>query len=469
MLTWGFKRFAFTLAAIGCFIFPVIAQDGLAQSSLQDIILVLDNSGSMKKNDPAFLTKAAVKAFVQRASASIRSALVIFDSDARLVVPLTPLAEKQSSAVLSGLDQINYRGLLTNIPAAMERALYELNLNSRPHATKSIILLTDGLIDTGDPVRDADAGKWLREELATDAARHEIKFFGIALTDKADFRLLQSLALTTKGDYFRAHQVEELPPIFERIHQLIGRAVAAPSPPDPEAYPQEAKETPSFVTVEVMGKENVPGDPAESLAATGPLDSPGAPSLTQQAPFESFSLFSLQRSAVLVFAVTVLGILVTMVWVLARRQSKPPKTSGTSQTPVASVEPIPSAFLHDLKNVTGQSKHALIHPVTVIGRVAPDPVENANSVVLHNAEISRRHALIEYKQHSFWVIDQKSGNGTFVNGERIKEETRLRHGDRIRFHKLEFQFELAASGAADETRLINTALPRKDPLIAKAR
>ncbi len=175
----------------------------------QDIVLVLDNSGSMKKTYLAFLTKAAVKAFVQKASASTRIAIVIFDSDARLAVPFTSLSKEHPGAVLSGLAQIDYRGLLTHIPAAVERPVYELKLNSRPNAAKSIILLTDGIIDTGNPTKYLEVTSWLREELATDAARHEIKLYGIALTAKADFRLLQFLLDSAKFsgcDRFRGYE-----------------------------------------------------------------------------------------------------------------------------------------------------------------------------------------------------------------------------------------------------------------------
>ncbi len=378
-----------TLTGVFLLFLTVHAQGGPADNGLRDIMLILDNSGSMKKNDPSFLTKAAVKEFVRRTSASTSAAIIVFDSNARLVVPLTPLSGKQSHTVLAGLDQINYRGLLTNIPAAMERAIYELKLNSRPAALKSIILLTDGIIDTGNPARDGEAGKWLRQELATDAARHEIKVFGIALTDKADFQLLQSLAVTTEGDYFRAEQATEITRIFERIGQLIASPAPSAEPPGLESLAPEAKEIPSFVTVEVMGNESAEADPTESPTASEPAglthDSPP----TAQAPV-SFVSSSHVRLA-WAFALAGLGILGVATWRYAGR-NRIVKPGSADATALVSAGAVPSAYLHDLNTVTGQKRYALRQAVTVVGRVAPDRVETrtaSSSTTPQSAGVTR--------------------------------------------------------------------------------
>jgi pSer/pThr/pTyr-binding forkhead associated (FHA) protein len=43
---------------------------------------------------------------------------------------------------------------------------------------------------------------------------------------------------------------------------------------------------------------------------------------------------------------------------------------------------------------------------------------------------------------SVTVEDQKSANGTFVNGQRISVVTPLRQGDKVTFGGAEFQVEL---------------------------
>ncbi len=55
----------------------------------KDVVLVLDNSGSMKKNDPDFLVSKAVKEFISQQDENTRVAIVIFDQGVRLPVALT--------------------------------------------------------------------------------------------------------------------------------------------------------------------------------------------------------------------------------------------------------------------------------------------------------------------------------------------------------------------------------------------
>jgi hypothetical protein len=73
--------------------------------------------------------------------------------------------------------------------------------------------------------------------------------------------------------------------------------------------------------------------------------------------------------------------------------------------------------------------------VANIGRVAD------NHVAIDRPEVSRNHARITMKEDGSWVMaDLGSGNGTYVNGKRIKEQ-QLESGDKIRIGKTDFTFE----------------------------
>jgi adenylate cyclase len=64
-----------------------------------------------------------------------------------------------------------------------------------------------------------------------------------------------------------------------------------------------------------------------------------------------------------------------------------------------------------------------------------------NDLVIEDGKVSRRHALIHKQDDTeYWVIDLGSGNGTYLNGRRVIQPTRLSNGDTLQLgdHNLSF-------------------------------
>lgn len=90
----------------------------------------------------------------------------------------------------------------------------------------------------------------------------------------------------------------------------------------------------------------------------------------------------------------------------------------------------------------------LEHDRTTIGR------GDENTVVLPDLTVSQLHAVLERYGPGWCVHDVGSTNGTFVNGERIREEHRLRSGDEIRVGRSRLVFR---SPVAHQVRDTETA------------
>jgi pSer/pThr/pTyr-binding forkhead associated (FHA) protein/Mg-chelatase subunit ChlD len=383
----------------------------------KDVVLVLDNSGSMKKNDPSFLVTKAVKEFISQQDENTRVGIVIFDQGVRLPVSLTDASLANRETILNSIEEINYKGLFTDSPAGIERAIYELKNNGRADAEKSIIFMTDGIVDTGAPDRDLEKSKWLREDLAPDAADNEIKIFGIAFTDAADFQLIQSISQKTEGEYYRALTVDDLQHVFEQIDEIIN------TPPEPEPVPE-------VVQVPVA----VPAPIIQQAPAPAPV--------IIEVPVQSMGEEERIRSMIIIAASIVLTLTLLGILILLIRRNKELKDGAN--------EFIQDAYINDLQNKTDKQTHKLSTRPTMFGRVAGKDVDHLDYIVVNESTIGRRHALIEFKDYSFWIVDQGSINGTFVNGEPVSSEVRLKHGDRIRLHKCDFEFimpEMEESGA----------------------
>ncbi|MGH8611388.1 MAG: VWA domain-containing protein [Gammaproteobacteria bacterium] len=452
-------RFVLLLAGLLAVNFhPAFGQQ--ASAFTQDIVLLLDNSGSMKKNDPRFVTKEAARQFVSRTPHSGRLALLLFDQEARLIVPLTVMSDPQRELAISGLDRINYRGLYTNIPAAFEQALYELKTNGREGALKSIILLTDGIVDTGDKGRDLERARWLREELAADAARLGITVFGIGLGAKSDIQLLQSLAQRTQGDYFRAYRPEDLSGILVRIEKAMAQSLAlriALNQTKAEKVTvagEKVTEPSKELSKEAQIPDVKPIDPSPKSTHTTPIPPPvpkRPQSVKPQPAGEAWPPYLDLRTLGLGAAGLLLVALAFSLLTRSRRYASSEKDTAIGPL---SVERIPTTYLYDINGITDFERYELKGRVIQIGRIPPDQREMVEHIVIPLPTVGRRHAVLEYKHHTFWLVDQKSVNGTFVNGQRVFDEVCLKHGDRIRFHEAEFEFVQEGMDRADQTLLV---------------
>jgi uncharacterized protein YkwD len=66
--------------------------------------------------------------------------------------------------------------------------------------------------------------------------------------------------------------------------------------------------------------------------------------------------------------------------------------------------------------------------------------EKGNRLSLSEGGVSRRHAVIRYRDGRYLIRDLQSTNGTFVNEKRIRDTTALKDGDHVRFGNARFVF-----------------------------
>jgi hypothetical protein len=361
------------------------------------LLFVIDNSGSMQHNDPDRITHQMVARFAGRLSADSRLGIVVFDEGVRLVEPLGPAAGAESEGRrIIHMASIDYRGQRTNSPAGIERALYELRTNGRADAERIIVFITDGLVDTGDPVNDREKKRWLTNELSAEASRAGVRIFGIAFTEGADVELIQALALRTDADYFRIQKASEIGPVLDEVGRTI--------------------------------------EGSANLAASSALPPVAAPSARSD-----------KSSVLLALGIALGALAVAAPLVLRRRRQpragrreRPPEPSGPGAEYAAPGFACPTGMLVDVAAVSakGLLPFSLAASRTRIGR---DP---ANDVVIDHPTVSTFQATIDFRDGYYQLEDHRSTNGTRLNGERLAQSgvVRLKSGDRIDFADYEFRF-----------------------------
>lgn len=65
-----------------------------------------------------------------------------------------------------------------------------------------------------------------------------------------------------------------------------------------------------------------------------------------------------------------------------------------------------------------------------------------NDIRLNMKTISDVHATIKWVKNGFVVTDEKSTNGVYINGLRIKKPTKLSDGDKIKIARFVLNFQI---------------------------
>lgn len=433
----------------------------------QDIVLLIDNSGSMRKNDPQSLTKQAVAQFVQSSPAGSRVALIIFDKKVEVLAPLTPINETTRLDLLTRLDRIDFKGPLTNSGEALSRAIEELKQPGRPGDTKTIVFMSDGIIDTGNSARDVKSAETMRGELATAAVEAKIRIFTIAFTDNADIALMLDLAEITGGRYFQPMQPGDLVGVFEDMSELF---VAETSKPDTEAVAEAAAPVTEPGPPQVgAASPDLPGEAFSPEVPALPEPPPEVAIREETAPMTDTPLGAApipgwQAGWMSVIAAGTVGftllLLSVVSVVLLYRLYHGPRPgpiglealAGTSRN-LNSLAPRALLYCAQINKDSPQAADDGVYDVTggptMIGR-APRP----GGLVIPGKGISREHAVVEYRDYAYWVLDQGSANGTFVNNKRVDRAQRLNHGDRVRFNETDFLFLMPGREEADATVIV---------------
>jgi hypothetical protein len=81
-------------------------------------------------------------------------------------------------------------------------------------------------------------------------------------------------------------------------------------------------------------------------------------------------------------------------------------------------------------------------PIQIDGNKATVGRDGNAEVVISDNSVSRKHALIERWGSNWAVVDQRSANGTFLDGQRITESV-LKAGQELRFGKVAYRVEIA--------------------------
>ncbi|MFT5117140.1 MAG: hypothetical protein ACI9NY_000668 [Kiritimatiellia bacterium] len=182
-----------------------------------DVRMVIDISGSMKKNDPQNLRRPALEMLVQLLPEGSKAGIWSFGQYVNMLVPHGKVDKRWSKKATAASAEINSIAQFTNIGEALEKAAYDFTTKNSQYQ-RHVILLTDGMVDIN---RNNAINKNERERIINKILpmyeQAGITLHTIALSDNADKQLLNKLALATDGKAEVAKTAEELMDVFLQV------------------------------------------------------------------------------------------------------------------------------------------------------------------------------------------------------------------------------------------------------------
>jgi len=185
-----------------------------------DVRVLIDISGSMKKNDPNNLRAPALDLLVQLLPAKSKAGVWTFGNFVNMLVPHGEVTADWRLKASEQAKSINSVALRTNMGLVLEKANYDRDPKGFPASNdfqKSVILLTDGMVDIS---RDAETNQRERERLLNEILPEYqsagVAIHTIALSRNADIDLLQSLSRATNGIFALAESAADLNKVFLR-------------------------------------------------------------------------------------------------------------------------------------------------------------------------------------------------------------------------------------------------------------
>ncbi len=221
------RRFTISSALLLlCFAGTVLSAP--AQVDVADTRILIDVSGSMKKNDPKNLRRPALRLLVGLLPPDSRAGVWIFGRWVNMEVPLGKIDESWKKKAMEGAERIHSRGLFTNIEGALRRSIADWD-GAATKYQRHIILLTDGMVDVSKkPAESAASRQRILDELLPLIKGYEAAVHTIALSERADHELLKSLSSETNAWYEQVNDADQLKRVFLRIFEKVGNPDTVP-------------------------------------------------------------------------------------------------------------------------------------------------------------------------------------------------------------------------------------------------
>lgn len=183
-----------------------------------NLSLVIDKSGSMADADKLSRVKEALLALVSQLRETDVLSIIVFDSNAQVLMPARKVGDRESiKELIRGIQP----GSSTNIHAGLMLGYEEALKNYRREWTNRVVLLTDGIANQGV----TNPGEIARDSLSFNDRGVDLSTIGVGLDLNKD--LLRELAKSGRGLFHFVADARDIDKVFLKEFQSLVSPVAS--------------------------------------------------------------------------------------------------------------------------------------------------------------------------------------------------------------------------------------------------
>ena len=185
-------------------------------ASSYDVRVIVDISGSMKKNDPINLRIPAINLLVKLLPEESLAGIWTFAQKTNNLVPLRKVTPAWRNLAEVEAKKINSLGQFTHIGLALEQVFNDFDQDKKGHSVlHHCILLSDGMVDIAlDPALNVQEKNRILREVLPKFKKRNIHIHAIGLSQEADRAFLSQLSFETQGVFVLANNADELMKAF---------------------------------------------------------------------------------------------------------------------------------------------------------------------------------------------------------------------------------------------------------------
>ena len=213
-----------------CFLasFLPVRQLMAAEDAVNDVRILIDVSGSMKKNDPKNLRSPALEMLVGLLPQGANAGVWTFAKYVNQLVPHQTINNQWRDKAAAKSNKIHSYGLFTDIEQVLDKATANQK-QADPKKHRSVILLSDGLVDISPKAAPNIASrKNILNKLVPRLKKANVAVHTIALADSSDHVLLRDISLATDGWYEQVNNAEQLQRVFLHLFEKVANPESVP-------------------------------------------------------------------------------------------------------------------------------------------------------------------------------------------------------------------------------------------------